>query len=127
MADAVSSQTLENGKRNLVMKFTNISDGTGESGVVKVDISALDPLMTGVRILKAMYDINGMEVQILWDATTPTVAMILGAGKSEQEFMKFGGLKSNAGAGVTGDIKFTTLNATANDTYTITLWMKKVY
>ena len=30
MADAVTSQTIEDGGKNLVMKFTNISDGTGE-------------------------------------------------------------------------------------------------
>ena len=33
MADAVTSQTLVDGPRDLVMKFTNLSDGTGESAV----------------------------------------------------------------------------------------------
>ena len=41
MADAVTSQTLADGDRIAVVKFTNISDGTGESSVEKVDISAL--------------------------------------------------------------------------------------
>ena len=41
MADAVTSQTLSDGPRVAVMKFTNISDGSGESAVAKVDVSAL--------------------------------------------------------------------------------------
>ena len=40
MADAVTSQTLVDNDKTLVMKFTNISDGTGESAVKKVDVSA---------------------------------------------------------------------------------------
>lgn len=41
MADAVTSQTIQDGERKAVLKFTNISDGTGETNVVKVDVSAL--------------------------------------------------------------------------------------
>ena len=41
MADAVTSQTLSDGDSTAVMKFTNISDGNGESSVKKVDVSAL--------------------------------------------------------------------------------------
>ena len=37
MADAVTSQTLIDGDRYAVMKFTNISDGSGESAVTKVE------------------------------------------------------------------------------------------
>ena len=33
MVDAVTSQTLLDNKTRLIMKFTNISDGTGESAV----------------------------------------------------------------------------------------------
>jgi len=41
MADAVTSQTLSDGDRTAVMKFTNISDGSGEASVKKVVVSAL--------------------------------------------------------------------------------------
>ena len=41
MADAVTSQTLVDGHQTAVLKFTNISDGSGESAVKKVDVSAL--------------------------------------------------------------------------------------
>ena len=41
MADAVTSQTLSDGDRIAVMKFTNLSDGNGESSVEKVDVASL--------------------------------------------------------------------------------------
>jgi len=42
MADVVTSQTIQDGQRKAVMKFTNASDGSGESAVKKVDVSALN-------------------------------------------------------------------------------------
>ena len=41
MADTVTSQTIQDDERQAVLKFTNVSDGTGESAVKKVDVSAL--------------------------------------------------------------------------------------
>lgn len=35
MADAVTSQTIQDGQRIAILKFTNASDGTGESAVKK--------------------------------------------------------------------------------------------
>jgi hypothetical protein len=43
------------------------------------------------------------------------------------DFEKFGGLTNNAGAGVTGDVLFSTADATAGDFYTIVLEMVKSY
>ena len=37
MSDAVQTQVLENGSQWYRAKFTNFSDGTGETAVVKVD------------------------------------------------------------------------------------------
>ena len=43
MADAVTSQIINDNKgaKSILVKLTNISDGTGESAVTKVDVSAL--------------------------------------------------------------------------------------
>ena len=41
MADAVTSQTLVDGEKTAIIKLTNISDGSGETAVKKVDVSAL--------------------------------------------------------------------------------------
>ena len=125
MADTVTSQTLHDGPRNLVRKLTNLSDGTGEAAVLKVDVSAFEGAPTGVRIDRIEYDISGMQVSLLWDADTDVTAVILSTGQGCLDFSALGGLKNNAGAGVTGDINLTTLGHTANDSYTIILHMKK--
>ena len=124
MADSTTSQTLVDAERNTVMKFTNISDGTGESAVLKVDVSTLAGAPTSVRIDRIDYDIAGMAVNILWDADTDATCIVL-AGHGTLDFCDVGGLQNNAGTGKTGDILFTTIGHTANDTYSIVLHMKK--
>lgn len=126
MADAVTSQTLVEGSRKLVMKFTNISDGTGESAVKKVDVSALTPAATEVKIDKIYYSTNGMAVQLLWDATSDVLAFTLAADKTgELDFRSVGGLINNAGTGVTGDLLLTTVGHSSGDSYSIVLEMDK--
>lgn len=124
MADAVSTQTIIDGARNTVMKFTNLSDGTGESAVLKVDVSALQGAPSRVAIDKVHYCVNGMVVTMLWDADTDVRIMEL-AGDGWFDFRTFGGLPNNGGAGVTGDIMFTTTGASSGDSYSIVLEMTK--
>lgn len=124
MADAVSSQTITDGPRTAVMKFTNLSDGTGESAVVKVDASALSGSPAKVTVQRIHYCVNGMVVTLLWDATTD-VRMVELSGDGWFDFRHFGGLPNNGGAGVTGDISLTTTGATLGDSYSIVLEMTK--
>ena len=124
MADAVATQTMLDGSRKVTMKFTNISDGTGEAAVKKVDVSALSPAATDVKISRITYICAGMDVQILWDATTNVPAYVL-SGDGAIDFKPMGGLVNNAGAGKTGDILFTTSGHTAGDSYSIILEMDK--
>ena len=137
MADAVTSQTLIDGDRYAVMKFTNISDGSGESAVTKVDVSALQPLAsntaaqktcTGVAIERIWWQCIGMKVRILFDASSDVMAIELGENQSgSHDYYIFGGLTNNAGGGKTGDINFTTVGLTSADTYSIILYMRKEY
>jgi hypothetical protein len=124
MADAVSSQTLIDGVRNVVMKFTNTSDGTGEAAVLKVDVSALNGAPSTVKINKIHYSVAGMVARLLWDATADVTIVDL-QGDGHLDCTCFGGLYNNAGAGVTGDILLTTVGHTAGDSYTIILEMQK--
>lgn len=130
MADAVNSQTLHDGSRKAVMKFTNLSDGTGESAVLKVDVSTLSTYKgltcTGVKIEQIQYDVTGMQVSLLWDATTDVRFLVL-EGNGCHNFCGNGPLVNNAGTGKNGDVLFTTTNHTAGDTYSITLTMVKTY
>ncbi len=130
MADAVTSQTIFDGTRTAVMKFTNISDGTGESAVLKVDVSALSSYQgqtcTGVNIVNLDAITVGMGVDLLWDASTDVVCYTVGADQFVSfDFNRFGGLSNNAGAGKTGDLLFTTVGASSGDRYTIVLEMVK--
>jgi hypothetical protein len=133
MADAVTSQTLVDNERTAIMKFTNISDGTGESAVLKVDVSTLTKSGSGktctrVTVTKIYVATHGMEVRMLWDATTD-VPFFLSAPNNVQtlDMSNFGGITNDGGTGVTGDIMFTTADATAGDTYWVILEMTKGY
>ena len=138
MADAVTSQTLADGDRIAVMKFTNISDGTGESSVAKVDVSALASNSAGAACANATinqiwYDIGGMRVALEWNATTNVVAAVLGGSAAAgnvsgyMDFRSFGGIKNTLASGYDGDIDLTTSGHTNLDHYTIVLELSKNY
>ena len=133
MADAVTSQTLVDGKHIAVLKFTNVSDGSGESAVKKVDVSDLSKNQRGASctratIEKIWWQCNGMKVQVLFDASTDVLCIELGENQSgHHDYTSFGGLTNNAGSGVTGDIMFTTVGHSSADTYTITMQVRKSY
>ena len=133
MADAVTSQTILDGERLFIGKFTNISDGTGETAVVKIDVSALSPnangnACNGVKINKIWSTTHGMEVRILFDATTDTFAWMIPQNSNYlMDFSSFGGIPSNAGTGVTGDVSFTTVDQSNGDMYTIVIEAIKTY
>jgi hypothetical protein len=138
MADAVTSQTLSDGDRIAVMKFTNLSDGTGESSVKKVDISALAANSAGetparATIEQIWYDIGGMRVALEWNATTNVVAAVLGGSAAagnvsgHMDFRSFGGIKNTEASGVDGDIDLTTSGHTNLDHYTVVLQLRKSY
>ncbi len=134
MADAVASQTIQDGPRKAIFKFTNVSDGTGESAVKKIDVSALtaDPMTgaacTKVTIEKIWYSTIGMGVKIFFDASTDVLAWQLNADYADEiDFSEFNGIPNNAGSGVTGDIMFTTVGHSNNDVYTVCLSVIKHY
>ena len=70
MADAVATQTIQDGAKTAIFRFTNVSDGTGESAVTKIDVSSLsnDPMTdkacSSVVIEKIYYQTIGMGVKI---------------------------------------------------------------
>ena len=138
MADAVTSQTLADGDRIAVVKFTNISDGNGESSVEKVDISALAESNAGLTpalatIEQIWYDIGGMRVALEWNATTNVVAAVVGGSAAagnvsgHMDFRSFGGLKNTLASGYDGNIDLTTHGHTNHDHYTVVLQLRKSY
>ena len=134
MADAVTSTTLLDSDRLAIIQLTNTSDGTGESAVVKVDVSALQPnnfgkACTGVRLAKIVYSTFGMSAKLLWVASTDTICWDLNENYADSEdFTEFGGLVNTAAAGgKTGDIALTTTGHASGDSYVIVLTVIKDY
>ena len=92
MADVVTSQTLvDTTGTKTVMKFTNISDGSGETLVTKMDASALtfmteDATKTVAKIWWSVNTTNGKSgVELLWagsgtSAANATIGFFSGAG-----------------------------------------------
>jgi hypothetical protein len=133
MADAVTSQTIQDGQKIAVLKFTNVSDGTGESAVKKVDVSALQAnnsgdACTSVSVARIYWATRGMGVNLEFDASTNVLLTGLPADSTGDEYYDlFTGIPNNAGSGVTGDIDFTTVSHSSGDTYSIILVLNKNY
>ena len=133
MADAVASQTIQDGERTAVMRFTNVSDGTGESAVKKVDVSALAANSAGqacteVHIQRIYWMTVGMSVKLEFDATSSVLLTHIPADATGDEYYdNFTAIPYNAGSGKTGDIDFTTVGHSSGDSYMIILEMIKKY
>jgi|TARA_R110000764_G_scaffold98911_1_gene183441 hypothetical protein len=134
MADAVTSTTLSDSDRSAVIQLTNTSDGTGESAVTKVDVSALTSRSTdaapctGVRLARIVYSTFGMSVKLLWDATTNTICWDLNSDyTTDEDFSDFGGIRNTSGSGKTGDIALTTTGHSSADSYVIVLTLLKEF
>ena len=128
MADAVATQTIQDDGKTAIFRFTNVSDGTGESAVVKIDVSSLapDPMTnaacSSVTIQKIYYTTIGMGVKIFFDADTDVLAWQLNADWTDTlDFSDFTGIPNNSGTGKTGDIAFTTVGHSSGDVYNLSL------
>ncbi len=130
MVDTVTTKTIFNSPRKLVVELTNLSDGTGESNVVKVDkstftgLNGLEPSKLVVE--KIVYDVSSMRVLLTWDQTSDeTIAVLQGDGVLD--WYKNGKHSGNIGAntGGAGDILLTTANHAVGDGYNITLHLRK--
>jgi|TARA_R100000458_G_C8094784_1_gene123962 hypothetical protein len=133
MADAVTSQTIQDGEKTAIVKFTNVSDGTGESAVKKVDVSALannsaGQACTSVSVSRIYWATVGMSVKLEFDATSNVLLVHLPADSTGDEYYDlFTGIPNNAGSGVTGDIDLTTVGHSSGDAYMIILVLNKNY
>jgi len=133
MADSPTSQILVDNQTTAVMLFTNVSDGTGESLVTKVNVAnlsvnALGQTCNGVSVQKIHTACHGMEFRLFWDATTDVI--FFASAQNNQftfDFSSFGGLRNNSGTGKTGNILLSTFDQSLGDTYTLVLEMTKYY
>jgi len=125
MADTVTSQTITDvSGTKTVIKFTNKSDGTGESLVTKVDASELNHASSTTKIARVIYSINTTDpkgsVEILFDGTTNATALFL-SGQGTIDLQTPAIQITNNATSATGDVLFSTHNFVNGDSYFIIL------
>ena len=126
MTDAVDVKYILKGTRRHTVRLTNISDGTGETTVVKVDASTLigpsGSAPSRLMVEKVEGTVQGFSsVHLFFDATTNDELAVLGSGYTYLDWNFEGGSVDPASSGTTGDILLTTIGATATATYDITI------
>jgi hypothetical protein len=129
MVDTVDVKAIRNAHGRYCVHLTNISDGSGESGVVKVDVSALlnasGAAATKANVWRIEYNIQGFtSVRLHWDAATDDEIAVLPAGSGVLDFTPEGGMTDPLSGTPVGDIKLTTAGTTSGNTYDITLWVR---
>lgn len=132
MVDTVDTVELISDGRVHYARFTNESDGTGESNVVKVDMSELttspshNKTLIAVDVMRCFGQVGGFNyVTLRYDATTDDEIVVLPPGSFDHDWNDVrrgtGGLRNPLSAGVTGDIMFTTDGAIDGASYSVTL------
>ncbi len=137
MADTVTSQTLKDSASTWAVKLTNISDGTGEAGVVKVSANTLIASDGGStqrlsinkifwNVARGTSSLQDPRVTLAWRGTSnTTIVTLTGSGTLDLTTNLQAPLTNNAGAGANGDILLTTTGFTASAGYTVILEGKK--
>ncbi len=134
MANTITTQTLIDGERDLVVAVTLTADGTGdESATNLIDISTYKANSDGVApadvyINKVYFSTINNWITLLWDATANRPFFIGHLYSSyEHDYTKFGGLRNPRTTGWTGDILITTAGLAAGQVATFVLDMSKRY
>jgi hypothetical protein len=138
MADTVTSQTLKDSATAWAVKLTNVSDGTGESNVVKVSANSLiastgDASSQRLSINKIAWSVASgtsatisPRITLLWRGTSnTTIVTLTGSGFWDLTTSGTSPLTNNAGAGANGDILLSTAGFTASAAYTLIIEGKK--
>ena len=137
MADVVTSQTIvDTSGTKTVMKFTNMSDGSGETLVTKMDASALtfmteDGTKSLAKIWWAINTTNGKSgVELLWAGTTnSTIGFFSGTG--HHDYYTAGNAIPNnatltANTAPAGDVLVSTKGFVAGDNYTLVIEVRQM-
>ena len=125
MADIVTVQTIADvaGVKH-VAKMTNLSDGTGESLVTKIDASNTNAMTEDATkvLARIWYSINttnsNAAVELLWGGSTNSTMVLLN-GQGHWDLRTFGDGIVNNETTPTGDILLSTRNFVSGDNYTI--------
>lgn len=125
MADIVSTQVISDTSGvKYVAKMTNISDGSGESLVKKIDASATTFMTEDGerRIAKIWWSVNttksNASVELVWDGETNGTGLLLN-GQGYWDLRTAGNSILNNAITPTGDVLLSTRDFVVGDNYTI--------
>lgn len=121
-----TSTVVYEGGRRMTMKFTGVSDGDNETRVKKVDVAAMTPRPTSVKIKACQYEVSGGILQMLWDADEPVVFENV-AITGDHDYEMVGGLANGGGPTATGSILFSTMGMDSGSSYSVVLDLIKKY
>ena len=134
MADAVTTQTIaDTSGVKTVVKMTNISDGTGETLVTKMDASALTHMSEDAtkKVSKIWYSVNTTNgksgVELLWagsGASSANKTIWILSGNGFWDLKTAGNEIANnstltADTSPAGDLLFSTKGFVSGDNYTL--------
>lgn len=125
MADVVDTKVVFSGTKEYEVHLLNLSDGTGESAVTKIDVSTLTAgngkPVSGIAIEHIRANVHGMSVLLACKGTSPIDMIRLGEGLNQMDFRKSGGMVfKNTGSGA-NNVTLTTTGQVSGSTYDITL------
>lgn len=112
-----------------IYKFHIASDSTDDTGEDLIDITAQDSMgwtTCKVNWVKAW---GTLGVAVLWEATADKPLFSFGASgvayDVDMNFKYFGGLRNDAGTGVTGDLVYSTLDSSNLEEATIIMELER--
>jgi hypothetical protein len=137
MAESVVVNVEQNNYRNVILRCTLVSDGSGVT-----DQKIYDATSSGVyyvtqggqrfypgihtKLMKMDFDVDGMRFKLAWEATANSNILTLGASPERFDWTDMGGLRVPAGlVGATGSILCSTIAAAANATLSFVLYLHK--
>lgn len=139
MADTVSVIERIETSRQLHVTMTGVSDGTGELGATKVNISGrtMSPAQAGIEAIdldtlvieKVEWAIQGYTyLRFYWDTPEQNDIVVLTPGEGKLHFGDTGLVdpdRANATALSPGNIVLDTLGHSSGDSYVVNMWLRK--
>lgn len=130
MVDNVKTNVLFPGGRRYATHLECISDGTGETNVLKVDLSGLKNFdkqtPTSLALMDISFNIEGFTYVVLyWQRDPSNIEMVTLKGRGSISFASYGGLQDpNRDGTGTGNILLSSVGAVSGATYQIDLEFK---
>ena len=130
MAHAIVQQTLVDGHKLTIVKYTIKGDGASVdlNQELLFDASTFLTASLHNKIMEIDYCLNGFSATLYWDAASPLQALSLAESyPHHMDYWDVGGLVNNGGTGQTGDIKISTsgLSASTKDGFILFYLMER--